>query len=48
MEIQCEKCGEILKYQDFQSHLIEVHKILFVQYIGLISSKIKFKILKIK
>ena len=42
MEIRCEKCGEILKYKDFQRHLIECHNMLFIQYIGLISPKIKF------
>ena len=33
----CEICGNTVPWKDFQRHLIEIHGLLFVQYIGLVS-----------
>lgn len=39
----CEICNKTFNYQDFQKHLLDVHNILFCQYVGLISEKINIK-----
>ena len=41
--MKCEICNKELKEEELQKHLFDVHDILFCQYIGLISDKIKFK-----
>lgn len=35
--VECEICHRTVNWKDFQRHLIEEHKLLFVQYIGLVS-----------
>ena len=34
---ECEICGKEVHWKDFQRHLVEEHRLLFVQYIGLVA-----------
>lgn len=38
----CEICSKEIEAHNFQKHIFEEHNLLFVQYVGLISSKVNF------